>query len=63
MNRLVLGMMTSALFLGSSLLISQDVWQFHGASVPGVLGCLGSLFLGWRLLRAISKSGRLDRRK
>jgi ubiquinone biosynthesis protein len=62
-NRLVLGMMTSALFLGSSLLISQDVWQFHGASVPGVLGCLGSLFLGWRLLKAISKSGRLDRRK
>jgi ubiquinone biosynthesis protein len=62
-NRLVLGMMTSALFLGSALLLSQGVWQFHGASVPGVLGCMGSMFLGWRLLRAIGKSGRLDRRK
>jgi ubiquinone biosynthesis protein len=62
-NRLVLGMMTSALFLGSSLLISQDVWLFHGISVPGTLGVLLSAFLGWRLLRAISKSGRLDRRK
>jgi ubiquinone biosynthesis protein len=62
-NRLVLGMMTSALFLGSSLLLSQGVWQFHGVSIPGLLGCLGSMFLGWRLLRAIGKSGRLDRRK
>lgn len=62
-NRLVLGMMTSALFLGSSLLLSQEVWTFHGVSVPGVLGCALSLVLGLRLLRAISKSGRLDRRK
>jgi ubiquinone biosynthesis protein len=62
-NRLVLGMMTSALFLGSSLLISRDVWPLWGASVPGTAGVLLSAFLGWRLLRAISKSGRLDRRK
>jgi ubiquinone biosynthesis protein len=62
-NRLVLGMMTSALFLGSSLLISQNVWPFRGVSVPGTLGVLLSAFLGLRLLRAISKSGRLDRRK
>ena len=62
-NRLVLGMMTSALFLGSSLLISRDVWPFCGVSVPGTLGVLLSAFLGWRLLRAISKSGRLDRKK
>jgi ubiquinone biosynthesis protein len=62
-NRLVLGMMTSALFLGSSLLISQNVWPLRGVSVPGTLGALLSAFLGWRLLRAISKSGRLDRRK
>lgn len=60
-NRLVLGMLTSALFLGSSLMISQDVWLFHGVSVPGTLGVSLSAFLGWRLLRAISKSGRLDR--
>lgn len=62
-NRLVLGMMTSALFLGSSLLLSQGVWQLRGVSIPGVLGCAGSMFLGWRLLRAIGKSGRLDRKK
>jgi len=59
----VLGMLTSALFLGSSLLLSRAVWPFHGVSVPGVLGCTLSLVLGLRLLRAISKSGRLDRRK
>jgi len=62
-NRLVLGMLASALFLGSSLLLSRGVWQFHGVSVPGVLGCAMSIVLGLRLLRAIAKSGRLDRRK
>jgi ubiquinone biosynthesis protein len=62
-NRLVLGMMTSALFLGSSLLVSQSVWPFYGVPVPGTLGMLLSAFLGWRLHRAIAKSGRLDRRK
>jgi ubiquinone biosynthesis protein len=62
-NRLVLGMLTSALFLGSSLLISRDVWLLWGVSVPGALGTLLSLYLGWRLLRAIAKSGRLERKK
>jgi ubiquinone biosynthesis protein len=62
-NRLVLGLLTSSLFLGSSLMISQNVWAFRGVSVPGTLGVLFSAFLGWRLLRAIGKSGRLDRRK
>lgn len=62
-NRLVLGMMTSALFLGSSLLISQTVWPLFGVSVPGTLGMLLSMFLGWRLHRAITNSGRLGRKK
>jgi ubiquinone biosynthesis protein len=62
-NRLVLGMLTSALFLGSSLMISQNVWLFRGVSVPGTIGVLFSAFLGWRLVRAINKSGRLDRRE
>jgi ubiquinone biosynthesis protein len=62
-NRLVLGMLTSALFLGSSLLISRDVWPLWGVSVPGTLGTLLSAYLGWRLLRAIAKSGRLERKK
>jgi len=62
-NRLVLGMMTSALFLGSSLMLAQHVWPIHAVSVPGVAGMALSMFLGWRLLKAIGKSGRLDRRK
>jgi len=62
-NRLVLGMMTSALFLGSSLLISNTVWPLWNVSVPGTLGMCLSAFLGWRLHRAITKSGRLDRKK
>lgn len=60
-NRLVLGMLASALFLGSSLLVSREVWPLHGISLPGALGVLLSALLGVRLLRAISKSGRLDR--
>jgi ubiquinone biosynthesis protein len=69
-NRLVLGMLTSALFLGSSLLLSREVppvlfpdnsyWGFHRISIVGVIGCVVSFFLGLRLLRAIGKSGHLD---
>jgi ubiquinone biosynthesis protein len=62
-NRLVLGMMTSALFLGSSLMLAQHVWPIRAVSVPGVAGMALSMFLGWRLLKAIGKSGKLDRRK
>ncbi len=62
-NRLVLGMMASALFLGSSLMLAQHVWPVREVSVPGVMGMALSMFLGWRLLKAIGKSGRLDRRK
>lgn len=63
-NRLVLGMLASALFLGSSLLLAHNVppllWN---VSVLGATGCGLSLALGLRLLRAINKSGHLDRRK
>jgi ubiquinone biosynthesis protein len=62
-NRLVLGMLTSALFLGSSLMLAQHVWPIRDVSVPGVMGMALSMFLGWRLHKAISKSGRLGRRK
>jgi len=66
-NRLVLGMLTSSLFVGSSLMMSQKVWPvlyiFGGQiSVPGALGCTLSVLLGLRLIRAINKSGHLDRR-
>jgi len=62
-NRLVLGMLTSSLFLGSVMLVTNQVWPFHEVSVPGALGIGLSAAMGLRLLRAISKSGHLDRRR
>jgi ubiquinone biosynthesis protein len=63
-NRLVLGMLSSALFLGSTLLLSRDVRPLIGGiSLMGASGALLSLALGIRLLRAINKSGHLDRRE
>ncbi|MBL9124257.1 MAG: hypothetical protein JNG90_11535 [Planctomycetaceae bacterium] len=63
-NRLVLGMLASALFLGSSLLLSHHVPPvIQGVSVLGAAGCVVSLGLGLRLLRAINKSGHLDRHR
>jgi ubiquinone biosynthesis protein len=67
-NRLVLGMLTSALFIGSVMLVTNNVWQLSfwpldGVSAPGLLGVMLSAFLGWRLLRAINKSGHLDQRR
>ncbi|HRJ10795.1 MAG TPA: AarF/ABC1/UbiB kinase family protein [Prosthecobacter sp.] len=62
-NRLVLGVLTAAIFLGSSELWSRQapplLW---GVSVFGALGYLTSVWLGWRLLRAIRKSGNIDSR-
>ncbi len=63
-NRLVLGMLSSSLFLGSSLLLSHNVPPVAGGvSVSGIAGMALSLTLGVRVLRAITNSGRLDRRK
>jgi ubiquinone biosynthesis protein len=62
-NRLVLGMLASALFLGSSLMLTHKVPPLlHGVSVLGVSGCVVALVLGLRLIRAINKSGHLDGR-
>ena len=61
MNRLVFGLLTSALFLGSALLWSAGARpMLGGVSVVGVLGVGFSLALAVRLLWAIRKSGRLD---
>jgi len=72
-NRLVLGMVTSALFLSSALLLSNQVPpllfaenSFLGMqklSLLGLAGFLVSSLLTVRLLQAINKSGRLDRRE
>jgi ubiquinone biosynthesis protein len=75
-NRLVLGMLASALFLGSSLMLSQkvppllaDIWLIgripflQHISLPGMIGISLSVALGLRLWRAINKSGHLDRHK
>jgi ubiquinone biosynthesis protein len=61
-NRLVLGMLASALFLGSSMLITHNVLAIRGVSVLGYGGALIALALGLRLIHAINKSGHLDRR-
>jgi ubiquinone biosynthesis protein len=62
-NRLVFGMLTSSLFLGSAWMVSNKVvpvlWDM---SVPGLVGIAGSVALGLRLVWAIRKSGRLDER-
>ena len=76
MNRLVLGMLASALFLGSALLVTRqvpplvgDLWLLNKIpligtiSVPGAVGIGMSVALGLRLWFAINKSGHLDRRK
>jgi len=53
-NRLVMGMITSSLFLGSAVLWSNRVPPVvGGVSVVGVLGCALSAVLGMRLLRKI----------
>jgi ubiquinone biosynthesis protein len=61
-NRMVLGLLSSSLFLGSALMWTHEVRPlFLGVSVFGALGCLLSLVMGIRLLWAIRKSGHLDR--
>lgn len=69
-NRLVLGMLASAMMLGSSILLgcsvpptfSFELLGAHNISALGAAGLVVSLGMGLRLWRAINKSGRLDRR-
>ena len=63
-NRLVLGVMTAALFVGSSLLWSMKAPPtIAGISVFGGAGYLIAAYFGWRLLRAIKKSGDINSKK
>jgi ubiquinone biosynthesis protein len=69
-NRLVLGMLTSALFLGSSLMLSYNVkpllfpgqgpFGFQDVSVLGLAGMIASIMMGLRITLAIRRSGNLD---
>jgi len=62
-NRLVFGLMVCALFLGSSWLwAARTPPEIFGVSVLGALGCFMSTIFGYRLFRAIQKSGKLEDR-
>ena len=57
-NRLVLGILTAALFMGSTALLSANVRPLAwGVSVPGALGCTLAVWLGATLIRAIRRTG------
>ena len=62
-DRLVQGILASALFVGSALILSRAVPPIvAGVSLFGFVGCLASIFLAARLLRAIRKSEKHRRR-
>ncbi|MFO0807189.1 MAG: AarF/ABC1/UbiB kinase family protein [Gemmataceae bacterium] len=54
-NRLVAGLLTAALFVGSSQVLSSAVPPLvYGISFLGALGSFTAVFMGWRLLRAVT---------
>jgi ubiquinone biosynthesis protein len=62
-NRLVYGMLTAALFVGSCLLLSRQVPPtIGGVSVLGAVGLIFTFVLGLRLVRAVKKSGGLSKK-
>jgi ubiquinone biosynthesis protein len=63
-NRLVYGILASALFVGSTLMLSSRVPPVLGEiSVLGAIGALAALLLGARLLWEVQRSGGLSRQK
>lgn len=59
-NRLVLGVLSAALFVGSASLWSNGVRPLvGGVSLPGAAGCAIALYLGFVLVRAIRKAGNI----
>ncbi len=62
-NRLVQGLLTTALFTGSSLLWSrQTPPTLYGTSVFGSIGCFVAVLMGMRLLIAIQHTGGTEER-
>ncbi len=63
-DRLVLGLLSAALFVGSSLILSNQLPPtLSGISVLGALGLLGSGSLGLPLLLAIHRSSKRRKRE
>jgi ubiquinone biosynthesis protein len=63
-NRLVLGILTGSLFLGSSILCANKTPPAYAdISIIGAIGILLSLFLGYRMLRVINKDENSSKRK
>lgn len=63
-HRLTLGVMTSALFLGSSLLYASKAPPAPGEiSITGVIGYILSMLLAYRLLRTINKDEDSEKKK
>jgi ubiquinone biosynthesis protein len=63
-NRLVFGMLTSSLYVGSALILQAELPPtIFGVSIIGAVGCAFSIVLAIRLLWAIRKSGHLDQKK
>jgi ubiquinone biosynthesis protein len=62
-NRLVFGLMVSALFVGSAMMwAAKAPPMWREISIFGAFGCVVSAFLGYHLFRAIQHSGRLEER-
>ena len=56
-NRLVMGILTAALFIGSASLWSYQVPPLVlNASLPGIIGCAVATAMGWTIVRQISRS-------
>jgi ubiquinone biosynthesis protein len=59
-NRLVMGVLTAAFFVGSAMILSSQVPPLvQGVPVVGAVGCLISCGMGLRLVRAIQNSGNI----
>ncbi len=62
-NRLVMGILSAALFMGSAMLWSRNTPPLlYGVSVVGAVGCALAVQLGWTVLRAIKRSGDIQKR-
>ncbi len=56
-HRLIYGILIASLFLGSCMVISQQIPPaYHGISIIGASGCIWALFLGFWLHSDIKKS-------